>query len=123
MKFFILFFYDHVFRQCAATHAGGAGHCPCENCPWIIECYGDGCVSTNEIRYGNDLAFTGHYIETKSGVETVQNCMDHCLANSNCKAFTYFTDQNCWLRSQAEGPSDASGTVLSKSRFWVGILP
>jgi len=62
-----------------------------------------------QIRYWNNADFPGKDIDT-SVQSTLDLCMDHCLANSGCQAFTYDPQNryvvshnvNCWIKSKAE---------------------
>lgn len=62
------------------------------------------CSSTEQIRYWESADFMGNDLDF-SIQPTVELCMDLCIANGVCQAFTYdtlnrFPTVNCWLKSQ-----------------------
>ena len=63
------------------------------------------CSSSDELRYWNNVDFPGNALSDNK-VSSFESCMELCLANASCNAFTYdnfnrFSHVNCWLKTQS----------------------
>ena len=61
------------------------------------------CSSSEEMRYWKNADSNGNNI-SYTKVATIEICMDLCMANDQCNAFTYdttnrFADLNCWFKT------------------------
>ena len=76
------------------------------------------CSSYYKMRYWENADLLGNDMSTTT-VSTVENCMDLCIANNACNAFTYdlknrLDSINCWLKTEASvyyTDSDREGYV------------
>ena len=61
------------------------------------------------MRYWEDGNFQGNDIES-TNQPTLEDCMDRCIANDTCNAFTYDTQnrtaENCWLKIKSASIDD-----------------